>query len=212
MHRQAVGLIARHTPKSKQLKVHLERTEKLLLELFAEVELHKEIVENLRSQDAGPSRKATGDRRHVSKARVITTEDVWRWKEKKDAEAREKEAKKNARENKKKAVTTTADGIITPKRRARKQVRIVEEVSVRLFEEGTAGSEVTDQSDGDTAWSEEDSSDDAEFMYIQDVVESPTPRRRHGKGAQDATIASCAPRTRAQRAQCRSKGSAQEGE
>lgn len=61
---------------------------------MAEVQLQKEIVAELRSQDAGPSKQATTDRRHLSKARVITSEDVARLKEKKEAEAAEKEAKK----------------------------------------------------------------------------------------------------------------------
>ena len=74
--REAMLLLTRNTPASNRLKTLVEALGKAAGGAIADSELGLAMLKDLRSQAKDISAKAAKDRRHLSKARVITTEDV----------------------------------------------------------------------------------------------------------------------------------------
>src|SRR5262249_51617975 len=128
LERQLQSKLSKNTPQTKNAKQIIAQLGKATREVLAEARLQKEIADQLRAQLLNQaSTRSTKDRRHVSKARVITAEDVERIFEKQQQQEAEKLAKQNARQNKKLAKSLTIPSEITApsKKPHQRKVQIV---------------------------------------------------------------------------------------
>jgi hypothetical protein len=128
LQRDALHLVTRDTPSSRQLKTLIERLGRSAAGALAEKDLGEEMLRDLRSQAKDVSVAATKDRRHLTKARVITHADVVALREERLRLDRQKEERAKKRQQKAavKAATSAASSSgatkATVKRSQRTQV------------------------------------------------------------------------------------------
>ena len=116
---------------------------------LADLDIRDQVLTNLRSQAKYQSQQSTRDRRHLSKARVINSEDVVALREEREAKDQAKLAKKNTKKNRKLEVKSQPSSISTPSKVYQKRVRIASEASTQYYSPSSCGT--------DSAW--ENSSD-----------------------------------------------------
>lgn len=184
--KEALSLIKGSTDSALKLRALIYQLDKGLQMSITEKEIGDHISAQFRKSVAKRAGKAsTADRKQLSKARVITTEEVVRLREAREAADAKKAAQALAREKKKKLKESQGTPVAKPKAKSKKQVTISENITVHIIESdseeegsiGTAGGEGS----GGVHEAEE------EWANIDDFPDSPPPsttrrasRRRGG--------------------------------
>jgi len=172
--------LTKDTPKTKEIKQIVAQLGQAAREALAEARLQAELVKELRTQLSGPA-KSTKDRRHLSKARVITAEDVAELFEKMELQEAEKLAKQNTRRNKRLPGAEPIPKAKVPKQQPRERVRIVEEPVVHVFETEEDYSDTdTESHAGSNPVSD---TEEEETVNIVEEIALPTPECRQSARA-----------------------------
>lgn len=138
----ALNLIKGGSDSATKLRTLIRQLDKGLQISITEREIGDHISSQFRKSVAKRGGKAsTTDRKQLSKARIITTEEVIRLKTARETADAEKTAKTLAREQKKKAKELQGPPVLKTKGKGRKKVTISENITIHVLESDTEGVE-----------------------------------------------------------------------
>jgi ClpP class serine protease len=133
--KEALSLIKGSTDSAVKLRALIYQLDKGLQISITEKEIGDHISAQFRKSVAKRAGKAsTADRKQLSKARVITTEEVLRLKEAREAADAEKAVKALARELKKKLKESQGSPAPKTRGRGKKKVTISEDITVHIID------------------------------------------------------------------------------
>lgn len=187
LRRQALNLCSRSTPRSQLLRAIVDKMGKGLEEAIVNAKLQEYLVSEVRAETLGEGYETTKDMRRIGKTRVLTSEDRDRLLEQKEAEAREKEAKVNAKKNRKIPVEKLSGAGPASKKHGGRKVRVAEDAFVHEFQ-GWEGSEVEKSVGEESNISENSDFEDEGDWEVACIgsLDSPAPKGR-SRGSQGAS-------------------------
>jgi hypothetical protein len=128
--REALELVTGNSDTSRKLRALIGQLNKGLQQSITEKEIGDIIHKKFRDQVTQRSNAATNDRRRLTKARVITTEEVIRLREEREAADAKKAAKASKGKGKEKKIKSGKFTTPKPRGRPKKVVSISDEVIV----------------------------------------------------------------------------------
>lgn len=130
--RQAAGLLKGNTDSARRLKAIITQLNKGLQGAITDKEIGEEMHRQYKQRVENKPKAKTNDKRRITKAKVITTEDVLRMKEERETVDKiKKEKKRNPRGRAKKANLDEGTAPSTPPKE-KKNVRISKKVIISL--------------------------------------------------------------------------------
>jgi murein endopeptidase len=128
--REALELVTRNLDTSSKLRALIGQLNNYLQQSITEKEIGNIIHKKFRDQVTQRSNAATNNRRRLTKARVITTEEVIRLREQRDATDAKKAAKASKGKGKEKKIKSAEFTTPKPRGRPKNVVSISDEVIV----------------------------------------------------------------------------------
>jgi hypothetical protein len=175
-----MSLITSTTPRSLKLKSILEQVGEAAQGAMADKELEAEMLRTLRAAAKDTSTAAAKDRRQLTKARVITSEDVVRLRDERLRIDAQNAARAEARRRKQKVVAAEGSAGSTTPKHGKKHVRI-EENDLAELEDSLLALELSDSPHGSenegVLTLEEDN-----FVHLDAILAPASAKVGRGKG------------------------------
>ena len=156
--RHALQMVTRNTPSSSRLKSLIDQLGRAAEGAAADKDLSAGMLKDLRSKAKDLSSAAAKDRRQLSKARVIDSEEVVRLRDERERKDN-KAVRAAAREEKKKQAATKKLALRTKSKGKEIEVISLEEELEEFHLSGGDGDETVDEEAGDTSGLEEEEED-----------------------------------------------------